>query len=126
MELHKLANYPTGFGGTVVSPTKICIQYTNVQTKLRINKASGVLLMKTPDSHKALGIRDDGTDIGVLAVGCQLPVLEEVQLGLIAAYKTYANTHSDTYRDHYGKDFLDFLLRMREELDKTIKVAEGK
>ncbi len=123
--MHKLANYPTGFGGTVVSPTKICIQYTGVQTKLRVNVYSKTPIIKTPDSHRAISIRDDGTDIGVLAVGCQLPVLEQVQMGLIEAYRSYAREHSDTYAEKYGKSFMSFLLRMQAELDKVIGEIEN-
>ena len=81
---HSIANYPESFLGCVVSPTKICVQYKEVESKLRY--VEGGEYIKLPNTSKALPISVHGTEVDILAVGCQMPVLEDIQFGLIEAY----------------------------------------
>ncbi len=113
--LHSLANYPTEFKGTVISPTKICLQFQDVQVKFRRNLDSTEWL-KMPDGHRAVAISDTGTDIALSSMGCQIPVLEDMQLRLITAYRAYYKFHGERYKKEYGKDFFYFLLQLNEEL----------
>jgi len=64
--LNSIANYPKKFHNTVVSPTKICIQFSHVESKLRL-KAGGYYI-KLPDGYKGLPITPEGVDIDQLAV----------------------------------------------------------
>ena len=122
--LHNLANYPTSFKGTVVSPTKICMQFGDVQVKLRRNEQSSEYL-KMPNGDIAMPIATTGTDIGISAMGCQMPVLEEAQFGLINAYMTYGKYNSEIYRQKYDKEFIDFLLNVQIELTKAIQYIQA-
>jgi hypothetical protein len=131
MELHSLANYPTSFKGTVISPTKICLQFKDVQVKLRVNDlAEG--LAKMPDGIIALPVRTDGAatlfpqgpardkNVDTVAVGCQMPVLEELQFAMITAYISYGRHHAARYKQEYGRSFLDFLLHTQNMLSNAI------
>lgn len=115
---HSLANYPKQFLGCVVSPTKICLQFEDVQVKLRFKE--GAQYVKMLDTSKALPISTLGTDVELTSVGCQMPVIEDLQLQLIEAYAKYALNHSATYSAEYNKQFLDFLIETRERIDNAI------
>ena len=118
-----LANYPKNFKSYVVSPTKICLQYEGVQVKLRC--ADGVkYLTYGDDSSPHLPISVHGTEVDIIAVGCQLPEVERAQLALLDAYGEYMKFHNKEYRDTYGKDFLDFLYLMRGKLDVVISLTK--
>ena len=106
---HSFANYPKDFLGTVVSPHKICLQFQDVRTTLRVAYRDESDLIKLPDTSKALPVVSSGVGIDILAVGCEMPVLERLQDELIKAYKVYSNQHSVYYNKHYGKDFKDFI-----------------
>ena len=75
---HSVANYPRGFIGYVVSPIKICIQFENVQSKLRFKQ--GADYIKLPDTNKALPITTTGTEIDILAVAGVTPGLATIVL----------------------------------------------
>jgi len=115
---HSLANYPQKFLGCVVSPTKICLQFEEVLVKLRLKQ--GADYIKLPDTSRALPIAHTGTGVDITAVGCQMPVLEDLQANLIKAYVTYGQLHTATYEQQYGKDFMSFLLQTRKNLDDAI------
>lgn len=116
---HSIANYPKGFLGCVVSPTKICLQFEDVQSKLRVKE--GADYVKLPDTSKALPISHLGTDVDILAVGCQMPVLEDAQFRLIEAYDKYGKLYSDVYAETYeGKQFIDYLKRVSSALNNVI------
>jgi hypothetical protein len=66
-----------------------------------------------------------GVDLSLVAVGCQMPELEQVQLGLIKAYEEYGNSHSKTYQEKYGKEFLTTLKDFQTQLESTIKALES-
>lgn len=119
---HSFANYPTGFKGCVVSPTKICLQFLNPEIKLRVNPNERHLLPKQTDNDVYLPVPEHGIQIEVTAVGCQMPVVEEYQKELIEAYKKYYRTYAQTYKDTYNKNFKDFLLQIRAKL--TILIDE--
>lgn len=114
---HSLANYPKDFLGYVVSPHKICIQFQDVRTTLRAVPNQHEDLTKLPTGDKALPIIPTGVGINVLAVGCEFPVLEKLQMDLISAYKEYYSKYKEDYRRLYGKDFKeDFLKALQVKL----------
>lgn len=116
---HSLANYPKNFLGYVISPTKICIQFAEVDTKLRFKE--GGEYIKLPSTEKALPISPKGTPVEIVAVGCQMPVLEDLQNHLLNAYLQYGKLHSQIYKDVYQKEFLDFLCLMSSRLNTIIQ-----
>jgi len=116
---HSLANYPKEFLGYVISPTKICIQFSEVSTKLRFKE--GGQYIKLLDTSKALPIKTTSTEIDILAVGCQMPVLENLQMSLIKAYKEYKIRHEKEYKEKYNKEFKDFLLKIKMEIEDALK-----
>ena len=118
-----IANYPQSFRSYVVSPTKICLQYSDVQVKLRC--ADGIQYMQYGlDASPHLPISTHGTDVNIIAVGCQLPEVERAQLALLDAYGEYMKYHNATYRKEYNKNFLDFLYLMRQKLDVVISLTK--
>jgi len=119
--LNSIANYPKQFHGTVVSPTKICIQFSHVESKLR-HKVGGYYI-KLPDGLRGLPITPEGVDIDQLAVGCQMPIIEDLQMGLIDAYTKYAKLHTHRYKQVYDKEFIDFLQQTKDAIDDCIEVC---
>ncbi len=132
MELHSIASYPITFKQTVISPTKICLQFEMVHVKVKPNEKA-LLLKRMHDGTSFLPIRTDGqvgdhphdrgartATIQCLAVGCQLPVIEALQHALIDAYDTYRYDHDATYRATYHKDFTDFLKDIHARLGQLI------
>jgi hypothetical protein len=118
-----IANYPKRFKSYVVSPTKICLQYEDVQVKLRC--ADGIKYFQWgDDSSPHLPISTHGTEVDIIAVGCQLPEVERAQLALLDAYGEYMKFHNKDYQREYGKDFLDFLYLMRGKLDVVISLTK--
>lgn len=120
--LHSLANYPKLFHGTVVSPTKICMQFEDVEVKLRYKQ--GGFYRNNEFQEKWVPISTTGTAIELTSVGCQMPVIEEVQAALIAAYHQYAELHMARYRHEYNKDFIDFLKKTHITLGNCIHFTE--
>lgn len=121
---HSVANYPKECLGCVVSPTKICIQFSEVMSKLRFKE--GAEYVKLPSTHKALPISTDGTDVDILAVGCQMPVIEALQSALIEAYVKYGNEHGEAYKAVYGTDFKLFLLDTIQEMIDAVNQIKTK
>lgn len=125
--MHSFANYPKAFKGTVISPTKICLQFSDVQVKLRRDMTDDRQLIKNAANDLGLPTFLTGTQVETSNMGCQLPTLEALQHALIDAYGLYGSTHSDRYREEYNKEFLDFLLEAQANLDITIeKLKKGK
>jgi hypothetical protein len=119
---YSLANYPTSFKGTVVSPTKICIQFNDVNIKLRLHDTDRELLQKAgPNSDRVFPIGTLGTDVMCVAVGCQMPIVEDYQMALIDAYEKYNDLHVEKYKETYGKEFKDFILRLKVEVDRLVR-----
>lgn len=106
---HSLSNYPKGFHGYVVSPHKICIQFKDVNTKLRVAYRDTSDLVKLPTTEKAMPITPNGVGIDILAIGCEMPTIEDLQGRLISAYEEYYIKHSEYYRKTYNKNFSDFI-----------------
>lgn len=119
-----LANYPQAFKGYVVSPTKICIQFNGCQVKLRplidINNFS----KHGPNNDRIIPIATTGTDIEGIAVGCQLPVVEEYQLGLLDAYEEYYNKYKEIYSSTYNKNFKDFILNIDTKVKHLLSLID--
>lgn len=118
---HKFANYPIDFKSFVVSPTKICLQFSKVQVKLRSAREYRHLLPERGQhSDKYVPVIEQGIELDEIAVGCQLPIVEKYQFALIEAYKHYMNLHHLTYRETYKKEFIDFLKEIYAELGHLI------
>lgn len=111
---HSIANYPTRFLCCVVSPTKICIQFEDVQSKLRFK--DGASYVKLPDTTKALPISTTGTEVDILAVGCQMPTIVQLQMELLHAYERYSDQYKERYAQEYGIEFRSFLEELRDGL----------
>ena len=118
---YAFANYPLGFRGCVISPTKICMQFADPMVKLRLLGQPGDDL---PGKYKYLPVGTGGVNILTTAVGCQMPVLEKVQLELISAYNTYYMCHKDCYKNTYGKNFIDFIRKLKTEINNLSDVLE--
>lgn len=117
---HSFANYPTGFKGYVVSPTKICLQFSEPQINLRVDADTRFELKTLPNNDRYLEVPEHGINISVTAVGCQMPVVEQYQLALIDAYTQYYHTHSQVYTEIYGKDFKDFIKQVHVKIENLI------
>jgi hypothetical protein len=111
---HSIANYPKTFHGYVVSPTKICFQFEDVQSKLRFKE--GGEYVKLPNTTKALPVPITGVQVDLLSVGCQMPVLELLCENMIDAFKEYYLNHNATYKETYDKDFKEFLIGIESKL----------
>jgi hypothetical protein len=116
---HSIANYPKAFHGYVVSPTKICFQFEDVQSKLRFKE--GGAYVKLPNTIKALPVPVSGVEVDILAVGCQMPVLELLCANMIEAFREYGLKHSEIYQQTYNKEFLVFLENTMKRLGEVLE-----
>ncbi len=121
---HSFANYPKGFEGTVISSHKICLQFKDVEVDLRIAYKDTSDLIKLPDTKHALPVVSDGVNIHILAVGCEWPVLEQLQDQLIESYIKYAKIHKGAYKRLYDKEFKDFVSKLKVEVDKLKTIVD--
>lgn len=115
-----VAAYPSRFRGYVISSTKICLQWEDVQLKTRPLGLNTDDLAKGKNGNKVMPISTIGTDVSVIAVGNQLPVLEQTLFELMEAFVEYNRLHAETYEKEYGRKFIDYLEALRVELDRTI------
>lgn len=104
-----LANYPTKYKGYVVSPLKICIQFEDVEIKARAEFNDLMLIKYGVDNEKHSLVSTLGTKYNCIAVGCKIPIIEEMQFDLLNAYKTYNDNYAETYKKAYNKEFKEFL-----------------
>lgn len=118
-----IAAYPLGFRGTVISPTKICLQYEDVQCLARPLGLDKSELHAGKNGNLNLPVSTQGTDISVIAVGSQLPVLEQMLFTVIADFREYHKRHAKDYEKAYDRKFVDFLGALKVELDKTITIV---
>lgn len=117
-----IASYPTGFIGCVVSPTKICLQYSGVDVKFRPLGKSTDNLPKG-SAGRYLPITVSPNTIETLATGSQMPVLEQMHLGLLDAYEEYIKTHYETYSRTYDKKFVDHLKQVQIKVNRLVGMA---
>ena len=115
-----IACYPTKFKGYVVSPTKICLQYEDVQLKMRPLEAGVDDLPKLGTGHRYIPVSSETQEVKILANGHQMPELEAMLSNVIDAYAQYARYHKETYRITYGKDLIDSLLLLQAKLNNLI------
>jgi len=115
------ANYPKKFKGYIVSPAKICLQYTDVDIKLRPLGEPLEGLPKVPEGGVAVPITQAGNNINLLAVGHYIGVLEPMQLGLIDAYRAYYKEYGEGYKEVFDRDFRDFLSEVHLKLGEVIE-----
>jgi hypothetical protein len=117
---YALAQYPKSYLGYKVSPYKICIQFNNPLVKLRTLGNDRKQLPKLPDLKCYFPVTDEGKELEIIATGCLMPTIEDMQLDLISAYKEYYQAHKEYYKENYNKDFKDFLLRLHNDLTNLI------
>lgn len=122
---HNLASYPKTWIGTMISPTKICLQWSQPLVKLRVFNNETKDLIKLPNTDKAATIPTQGCEFNILAVGCQLPVIEDLQMTLLDSYRQYYTQHRVTYSETYNKDFKDFLINLKTTLTTIIQDLDG-
>lgn len=115
-----VASYPKSFKETKISPTKICLQFNDVEIILRSLGLSLDNLPKDTSTNRYLPLTLRDTQVSVLAVGCQMPTIEALQLELIESYRYYLINHSNVYNKTYSKIFLNFLKEIDNKLDKLI------
>lgn len=119
-----LACYPNNWFQAKVSRTKICIQFQGVDMKLRsLSHDLNPLPKRVSDQQRYIPITTtEGDSVEILAVGCQMPVIEDLQMQLIDAYNHYARHYLEDYKKEYNKDFAIFLesaiIRLQETLNK--------
>lgn len=89
---HSLANYPKEFITCVVTKGKICLQFGNVDVKLRYKE--GGEYIKLPCTTKALPIPVTGTKVDIVAIGCPVPVIFSMLDDLIGALGEYYSLHT--------------------------------
>jgi len=89
---HSLANYPKEFITCVVTKGKICLQFGNVDVKLRYKE--GGEYIKLPSTTKALPIPISGTKVDITSVGCPLEVIFSMMDDLIGALGEYYSLHT--------------------------------
>lgn len=121
---HSVANYPDSFLGIVVRPHNMCIQFRGVTSKLRVAHFDESDLVKCLNNIKVLPLSTEGIKIDISGMGTPIPLIEELQEGLIEAYLKYYKENEKYYRKTYNKDFLSFLLRQRASLTRVITVIE--
>lgn len=117
---YAFAQYPQTFIGCKVSPTKICMQFGDPTIKLRIMDGDRKMLPKQPSCHPYAEVTENGVDFSVIATGCQMPVIEELQRGLCVAYDEYLKLHQGTYNKEYNKNYIDFLKEIKVEFERLI------
>lgn len=88
MNPNGLACYPKSFKSTLVSEEKICFQFSNPQVKLRQWDEEGCVVL--PNTVPALPIPITGIDLSVVAVGCNLETIIELQVALNEACREHA------------------------------------
>lgn len=114
------ANYPKKFKGCIVSPAKICLQYSDVDIKLRPLGESLEGLPKVPEGGVYVPVTQDGRNLDTLAVGHYIGVLEPMQLALIDAYRAYYLEYGEGYKEVFEKDFRDFLSEVHLKLGEVL------
>ena len=88
---HSLANYPKEFLQCVVTRNKICLQFGNVDVKLRYKE--GGEYMKLPCTTKAFPIPITGTKVDITSVGCPLHVIFSMLDDVIGALGQQFDLH---------------------------------
>ena len=76
------------------------------------------------DGKAYVKMTEDAQRFKVAAVGCQMPVLEELQTKLLVAYKDYYKQNRQTYKEAYGKEFGDFLRVTKSKIDNLVNYIE--
>lgn len=89
---HSLANYPKEFITCVVTKGKICLQFGNVDVKLRYKE--GGEYIKLPCTTKAFPIPVTGTKVDITAVGCPVPVIFSMLDDVIGALGEHFALHT--------------------------------
>jgi len=114
-----LAAYPIEFKEIVISPNKLCLQFSSVTTKVRLLGKDGKQLPKDPITHQPVASisTDDKSVFNLLAVGCQLPVVFNLLHNIIVSFDKYGQKYSKHFSITYGKDFKEEIRKLRKELE---------
>lgn len=118
------AQYPKGFIGCKVSPTKICMQFSLPTIKLRMLGQDRKQLPKNDKNQVSVSVTEDGHEFEIVATGCQMPEIEALQLELVRAYEAYLRDNKEIYKKTYNKDFKDFLLTLQEQINTLVSSGE--
>lgn len=86
-----IAAYPKKFKEYVISPHKICLQFTDVQCKLRPLGHETLSLARGNRNAPVMPVSTKGTDIDTLAVGIPLHLYPELLTNIIKALKEHGN-----------------------------------
>ena len=122
---HSIANVPCSFLGFVVRPHNFCLQYQDVNVKLRVaNNKTDDIIKFGPENAKGLPVTTDGAQVFISGNTTPIPMVEEIQEKLLEAYKTYYNLHNDYYTRTYNKQWLTFLKKTKVELERQINIIE--
>lgn len=119
---HSLANYPKEFITCVVTKGKICLQFGNVDVKLRYKE--GGEYIKLPSTTKALPIPITGTKVDIASVGCPLDVIFSMVEEVVGALGEQFSLHvPDKEKKHFVEtvssiaDYLNHLvISMKKEI----------
>ena len=115
-----IAQYPGDFRECMVTKDKICMQFNEVPTKLRLLGHDAKQLPKGVGSQPYVPLTPEPKSFGISAVGCYMPVLESTQEGLVTAYKEYLERFSEEYKLKYNKDFKEFLIKTRDSINEIL------
>lgn len=98
---HSLANYPKEFIECVVTRNKICLQFGDVDVKLRYKE--GGEYIKLPCTTKAFPIPISGAKLNIAAIGCPLPVIFSMLDDVVGALGQQFDHHLN---EKEKKDFI--------------------
>lgn len=114
MTLFGVASYPKKFKMFVISPLKICFQYSDIQVKLRTLGQDPKGLRKHERTHEPLlDISTSGTDLAEIAVGHHIKLVEELAFNLIEALRQYEKVSGEAYKSEFGSDFREFINKFK-------------
>lgn len=114
-----LAAYPDTFKEVVISPTKLCLQFNEVEMKVRLLGNDGKQLPKDPLTHQPVAhISTGGKDgFGLLSVGCQMPVVFNLLKTVLLALEKYSQQHTNTFKKTYNKELKSEIKELKVMID---------
>lgn len=99
---HSLAVYPLQWKDYLISERKICLQFTGVQCKTRVNQEKNNDLKKTTRGTYEMPIDAHGTSINTLAIGIPLCLYPEVLFNILKAVKE----HAERFKEYNLKEMM--------------------
>jgi len=118
MSLPSLACYPKKFKECVVSENKICIQFQDVQSKVRLGECGYGGAYHGPNSDWLFPFSNARTDLNTVAIGLPLHEHRSLLLGLLRSYKEHIQRFPSSL-------FILDLFDVKEELEKLLPKSAG-